>query len=74
VHAAPPLTHGQAPDRRHCARPFEPAVAPAITGSRTVGSVRALTVRKFLVSSLHSVTSSSTSLSCVATVAAFGHN
>jgi hypothetical protein len=38
----PPLIHGQAPDRRHCARPFEPAVTPAITGSRTVGSVRAL--------------------------------
>lgn len=52
VHAAAPLTHGQAPDRRHCARPFEPAVTPAITDSRTVGSVRALTVRRFLVSSL----------------------
>jgi hypothetical protein len=31
-----------------------------------------LTVRRFLVSSLRSVTSSSTSLSCVATAAAFG--
>lgn len=35
--------------------PLEPAVTTAITGSRTVGSVRALTVRKFLVSSLRSV-------------------
>jgi hypothetical protein len=33
-----------------------------------------LTVRKFLVSSLRSVTSSSTSLSCVAAAAAFGHS
>lgn len=54
--------------------PLEPAVTPAITGSRTVGSARALTDRKFLVSSLRSVTSASTTLSCVATAAAFGHS
>lgn len=53
---------------------FEPAVTPAITGPRTDGSVRALTVRKFLVSSLRSVTSSGKSLSCVAAAAAFGHS
>nr|WP_166682590.1 hypothetical protein [Streptomyces sp. 846.5] len=49
-------------------------VTPAITGSRTVESVRALTARRFLVGSLRSVTSSSTSLSCVATAAAFGRS
>ncbi|MFE1925961.1 hypothetical protein ACFW91_25765 [Streptomyces asoensis] len=49
-------------------------VTAAITGSRTVGSVRALTARKFLVSSLRSVTSASTSRSCVATAAALGHS
>ncbi|GAQ65354.1 hypothetical protein SsS58_05763 [Streptomyces scabiei] len=54
--------------------PFEPAVTAAITGSRTVGSIRALTDRKLLVSSLRSVTSASTSLPCVATAAAFGHS
>lgn len=54
--------------------PFERAVTAAITGLRTVGSVRALTFRKFLVSSLRSATSASTLLSCVATAAAFGHS
>ncbi|MEY9835823.1 hypothetical protein ABH941_001041 [Streptacidiphilus sp. EB103A] len=55
VHAAAPLTHGQAPDRRHCARPCERAVTPAITGSRTVGPVRALTVRRSVVSAYEAV-------------------